>query len=63
MYSVEAYFEMLSCFFYFRKLFWTDWGSNPRVEASNLMGESRYIVNDVHTVRPTGLTVDYDNNR
>ena len=25
-------------------MFWTDWGSDPRVEGANLQGEERFVV-------------------
>ncbi|XP_077987906.1 low-density lipoprotein receptor-related protein 5-like [Glandiceps talaboti] len=48
-------------------LFWTDWGSNAKVEMASLSGENRItlVSESVHGQvigLPNGLTVDYDSN-
>ena len=44
-------------------MFWTDWGSDPRVEGANLQGEERFVVTSAGVNRPRGITCDYDNER
>ncbi|XP_065069050.1 low-density lipoprotein receptor-related protein 4-like isoform X3 [Rhopilema esculentum] len=47
-----------------RLLFWTDWGSRPRIERVSMDGLQRQvIVNSEHVTWPNGLAVDYEANR
>ncbi|XP_030827887.1 uncharacterized protein LOC115919137 isoform X2 [Strongylocentrotus purpuratus] len=41
-------------------LFWTDSGSRPKVERSNLAGGGRLQLVSTNIVRPSGITVDYE---
>lgn len=41
-------------------LFWSDWGSNPRIEASGMDGSNRTVIIESDDVGwPNGLTIDY----
>jgi hypothetical protein len=44
---------------YFRYLYWTDWGNNPKIERSFLDGSSRYTVIGTDLGFPNGLALDY----
>lgn len=44
---------------YFRYLYWTDWGDNPKIERSFLDGSSRKTVIDTDLGFPNGLALDY----
>ncbi|XP_030828965.1 uncharacterized protein LOC593350 [Strongylocentrotus purpuratus] len=41
-------------------LFWTDSGSRPKVERSNLAGGGRLQLVSTNILRPSGITVDYE---
>ena len=40
-------------------MFWTDWGTNPRIERSDLDGGLRKTIIDTQIFWPNGLTIDY----
>ena len=44
-------------------MFWTDWGVQPKIERSNLVGTDRSVLLTTGLLRPQGLTIDYDENR
>nr|XP_002731178.1 PREDICTED: low-density lipoprotein receptor-related protein 5-like [Saccoglossus kowalevskii] len=44
-------------------LFWTDWGSEPKIEKSNLAGYNRQTLVHYGLVYPNGLAIDYQTNR
>ena len=46
-----------------RLMFWTDWGVQPKIERSNLVGTDRSVLLTTGLLRPQGLTIDYDENR
>ena len=48
---------------HFRYMYWTDWGTFPRIERAFMNGEDRMdLVN--HTLRwPNGLTIDHVYNK
>ena len=52
-----------------RKMYWADWGSNPRIEVANLDGSDRQVfLNRSNSAskdlqHPFGLTIDYDENK
>ena len=50
-------------FFCFRYLFWTDWGSSPKIERSSLSGENRQTIISADIVWPNDVAVDYTSNR
>ncbi len=39
-------------------MFWTDWGSNPKIERASLDGSGRTVVHSDHVIWPNALTVD-----
>ena len=45
----------------YRRLYWTDWGSSPRIETAFLDGTNRDVVIDKDILRPNGLTIDIEN--
>lgn len=49
--------------FILRKLFWTDVGAQPVVESGSLEGKSRVIVASTNLVAPSGLTIDFTEDR
>ncbi|KAE8285591.1 Pro-epidermal growth factor [Larimichthys crocea] len=46
-----------------RKLFWTDIGSHPAVESASLKGKDRVVIASTNLVSPSGLTVDFTDDR
>ena len=40
-------------------LYWTDWGSNPRIEKMKLSGENRHVIVSSNLIWPNGLTIDF----
>ena len=46
-----------SCFF--RYLFWTDWGEDPKVQRATMDGKNHkpIVTSNIHW--PNGLTIDY----
>lgn len=46
-----------------RKLFWTDIGAQPVVESASLEGKSRVMVASTNLVSPSGLTIDFTEDR
>ena len=63
---VVSHFLMV---FFCRKMYWADWGSNPRIEVANLDGSDRQVfLNRSNSAskdlqHPFGLTIDYDENK
>lgn len=53
---------MLS-FYHYRLIFWTDWGSTPKIERSSMDGGDRMIVANTSLFWPNGLTLDYAANK
>ncbi|XP_072018610.1 uncharacterized protein [Amphiura filiformis] len=45
------------------RLFWTDWGTNPKIERSNLDGSERTIIVNTGLELPNGLALDLEGNR
>ena len=43
-------------------MFWTDWGSVPRLESAAMDGTMRHTVASRNLHWPNGLTIDYTNN-
>ena len=41
-------------------MFWTDWGSSPRIESASMSGNGRFLLHSTNLVWPNGLTIDYD---
>jgi len=50
-------------FNFLRKLFWTDVGTQPVVECASLEGRDRAVVASTNLVSPTGLTIDFTEDR
>ena len=44
-------------------MFWTDWGSTPRIERCSMDGADRRIIADSSLFWPNGLTIDYASNK
>ena len=42
-------------------MFWTDWGTVPKIERSNLAGEKRVVLINTNLKKPLGMSVDVDN--
>ncbi len=42
-----------------RTLFWTDWGSTPRIERASMDGQERQTLADTSLFWPNGLALDY----
>ncbi|KAK2557468.1 Low-density lipoprotein receptor-related protein 6, partial [Acropora cervicornis] len=47
----------------FRTMYWTDWGSNPKIERAAMDGSSRRSVITGNLGWPNGLTIDRSTNR
>lgn len=45
--------------FVFRLMFWTDWGSSPKIERASLDGSDRIVLLNDSLVWPNGITIDY----
>ena len=41
-------------------MFWTDWGSDPKIERADMDGENKITVASNGLTQPFGITVDYD---
>ena len=46
-----------------RTIYWTDWGSHPRIESASMDGGQRKLIADTSLFWPNGLTVDYAANK
>ncbi|XP_078695025.1 prolow-density lipoprotein receptor-related protein 1-like [Branchiostoma floridae x Branchiostoma belcheri] len=44
-------------------VFWSDWGLSPKIERATLSGEGRTAIVESDLGRPSGLVIDYVNNR
>ena len=57
----------MAAFFVFRLMFWTDWGSSPKIERANLTGlERRVLVSDLvdsGQYWPNALFIDFTEDR
>lgn len=42
-------------------MFWTDWGSSPKIEKSALNGTKRFAIVTTNLTRPYGITLDRRN--
>jgi len=46
--------------FYFRRIYWTDWGDESKIESSSMDGSDRIIlVNFTSKSWPNGMTLDF----
>ncbi len=46
-----------------RYLFWTEWGTEPKLVRSDLMGNNRVVLVNSALERPSGIAIDFDNDR
>lgn len=62
---INLLFKEFTMFFfsYLRKLFWTDLGAQPVVERTSLEGKNRVIIASTNLVSPSGLTIDFTEDR
>ena len=44
-------------------MFWTDWGSNPKIERARMDGSERVAIVNSHLRWPNGITIDYGTSR
>lgn len=44
-----------------RYMYWTDWGTNAKIERATLGGNFRVPIVNSSLVWPNGLTLDYEN--
>jgi len=42
-----------------RSIYWTDWGSVPKIERSYMDGTGRMVIANTSLFWPNGLTLDY----
>ena len=42
-------------------MYWSDWGSEPRIERAGMDGSNRSTLHNTSLVWPNGLTLDYPN--
>lgn len=40
-------------------MFWTDWGTQPKIESAAMDGTSRNVIADTNLFWPNGLVIDY----
>ena len=43
----------------FRYFYWTDWGTEPKIERADLDGLNRRVLVDTRVMWPNGITIDY----
>uniref|UniRef100_A0A3Q3MM30 Epidermal growth factor n=1 Tax=Mastacembelus armatus TaxID=205130 RepID=A0A3Q3MM30_9TELE len=54
---------LIHFFYVLRKLFWTDIGTHPVVESASLEGKDRAVIVSINLVSPSGLTIDFTEDR
>ena len=59
MQKVAKPHEMSHLHYPYRTIYWTDWGSTPKIECSYMDGHNRAIIANTSLFWPNGLTVDY----
>ena len=47
----------------FSYMFWTDWGTEPKVERAEMDGSNRQVIIQQNIQWPNGLTLDYKNKK
>jgi hypothetical protein len=47
----------------YKLMYWTDWGSEPKIERANMDGTDRQVIVRENILWPNGLTLDLENNR
>lgn len=58
-YFGESLFVIEELFVSYRYLYWTDWGSNAKIERANLDGTNRIVLVNTSLVWPNGIAIDY----
>lgn len=58
-YSLLSVFSSFSVYFY-RYMYWTDWGEIPKIERAALDGSDRVVLVNTSLGWPNGLALDYD---
>ncbi len=50
------------CFLYMHRwMYWTDWGTTPKIERASMDGTSRQTIHSTILDRPQAITMDYQN--
>lgn len=44
-------------------MYWTDWGSNPKIERAGMDASSRIVIISSNLTWPNGLAIDYETKR
>ena len=42
-----------------RMMYWTDWGTSPKIEKASMDGTLRTVIHSTGVIWPNGLTLDY----
>ena len=53
----------MSCCVAFSMMYWTNWGSNPKIEQAGMDGSARQAIVTGNLIWPNGLTIDRKTNR
>ena len=61
--GINIYSPNILLFIVLRKLFWTDIGAQPVVESASLEGRERTIIASTNLVSPSGLAIDFTEDR
>ena len=46
--------------YFFRFMYWTDWGEVPKIERAGMDGSDRFVIINTEIYWPNGLTLDYE---
>jgi len=46
-----------------QKVYWTDWGANPKIERANYDGSERTTLANTDLMWPNGMAIDYNDNK
>ena len=57
-YAVQCTVNLLP-FYVYRMMYWTDWGTSPKIEKASMDGTSRTVIHSTGLVWPNGLALDY----
>lgn len=47
----------------FRKIYWSDWGTSPKIERANYDGTERVVLVNRDLKWPNGMAIDYKGRR
>ena len=50
--------KILTLIFFPRKIYWSDWGNNSKIESADLNGDNRQVLVDKVTHWPNGMALD-----